>query len=258
MAAQPSTTTGSGCEKRGLEARAPPSAQRCLELFSDRVVDRVWPASADRNRETHRAEQQDELVAALANQEAADPVGCKQRDQHFDCQRRRKKAREQADDKANPTDRFKEHRCISKSQRGLESVLRHGIGRDCARANFELAPYVHHHDHADHNAHQRVGNIAPGLVKRPQLRIEKFCLASASHGLPLVACATRVAAPSNQVYITTGGNEFILCAFAARKKIQVTSSGTRSVPSATGMPSIRQRPFSTLTRPSATSCKANG
>src|SRR5262245_25679376 len=229
-----------------------------LELFSDRVVDRVWPASADRNRETHRAEKQDELVAALANQEAAGPVGCKQRDQHFDCQRRRKKAREQADDKANPTDRFKEHRCISKSQRGLESVLRHGIGRDCARANFELAPYVHHHDHADHNAHQRVGNIAPGLVKRPQLRIEKFCLASASHCLPslLVPLVWRLRR-TKSISPRVGMNSF--CALLQReKKIQVTSSGTRSVPSATGMPSIRQRPFSTLTRPSATSCKANG
>src|SRR5262245_21949032 len=100
---------------------------------------------------------------------------------------------------------------------GSSSVLRHGIGRDCARANFELAPYVHHHYHAHDNAHERVRNIAPGSVKRCQLRIEKFCLASASHGLPLVACATRVAALSHQVYITTGESEFILCAFAARK-----------------------------------------
>src|SRR5262245_33527564 len=245
MAARPFTTTGFGCEKRGLEARAPLPR---LEFSSDRVVDRIWPASADRDCETHHAEEQDELVAALANQEAASPVGCKQRDQHFDCQRRCKKTREQANDQANPTDRFKEHRCIRKSQRGLESVLRHGIGRDCARANFELAPYVHHHYHAHDNAHERVRNIAPGSVKRCQLRIEKFCLASASHGLPLVACAT----------ISPRARVNLFCALLQREKIQLTSFGTRFVPSGTGTPSIRQRPFSTLTLPSATTFKAWG
>src|SRR5262245_15577315 len=93
--------------------------QSCLEFFTNRVVDRIWPASADRDGETHHAKQQDELVAALADQEAARPVGRKQRDQHFDCQRRRKEARKQPYDQADPADRFKKHRRISKSQRRL-------------------------------------------------------------------------------------------------------------------------------------------
>src|SRR5262245_16461765 len=118
MEEPPSTITRYGYEKRGRDARAPLSVliQSCLEFFTNRVVDRIWPASADRDGETHHADQQDELVAALADQEAARPVGRKQCNQHLDCQRRRKETREQPYDQADPADRLKKHRGISKSQ----------------------------------------------------------------------------------------------------------------------------------------------
>ncbi len=65
-----------------------------LQLFPDHSIDRVRPASPDRDGEHHDAEQQNVLVAALAGLEAVLQMHGEEADQKLDRERRRKETRE--------------------------------------------------------------------------------------------------------------------------------------------------------------------
>src|SRR5690242_10190800 len=160
LVAQRCTTARSGYEKRGLEARAPHPPDR-LELFADHTIDRVGPAAPNGDQEGYDADQQYEFVAALTDSKTLGPMHHKHRDEHFDRERSCEEAGEQADDEAGAADRFQEHRRVGKSDRWLETVFCHRVGRDRCGTGFELAGDMHDKDNADNNTHQRVGDIVP-------------------------------------------------------------------------------------------------
>src|SRR5215472_12126599 len=183
----------------------------------------------------------------------------KHRDQHFDGERGGEKSREQSDDETDAADGFEEHRRIGKSERRLETVLRHDVSGNRRGADLELAPDMHDENDADDNAYQRVRDIAPVAVKPGKPRIDQLCLTSCSHVSPLRW--TRHMSRRHwrrQVYNTHPAVELFFCRAVAARKNHPGSVGTNSLACGTGTPSIRQRSFLIWTRPSATSLSAIG
>ena len=104
------------------------------------------------------------------------------------------------------------------------------MGGDRRGADFEFTPHAHHKRDADDDARQRIRRSRATILK--STNPGKVSLASAR--------------PQNY---TSG---------TAKGRCRNQSDGTRAAVSGIGCPSMRHRPFSTRTRPSATSLSANG
>ncbi len=178
-----------------------------------------------------------------------------QRNQHFDCQRGREEAREQTDDETGAADQFQKHDEVGKNQSRLDAVLGEDIGSHGRGPNFELAHHMHQKHDADDDAHERRGNRHHRLVKSGEPRKDQFRPTS-SHDVSLLV--QRAATLAEPLLLTTPHNVSYSIRCAAALQDQLDSLGTSVPTSGTATPSIRQRPFSTRTRPSATSLSASG
>src|SRR6516225_5803992 len=92
------------------------------ELLADHPVDRIGAAATDGDEEARCSDQQHIFVTTATRRIALRQMDQQQSHQHLDGQRRRKKAREQADDQTNAADQFEENDDIGPEYCGLETV----------------------------------------------------------------------------------------------------------------------------------------